>query len=105
MPVNLDPVEWNFIIAITDVLKPTKHVTEKMNDETYPTDSQYYPIYIALINILQPQPTATTLIRDMSNTKGREALKFNYLFFSYTRKTKEVILNKIRNFIFRNDSI
>ncbi|XP_043517722.1 uncharacterized protein LOC122532749 [Frieseomelitta varia] len=71
---NLDSVEWNFIITITDVLKPIKDVIEKMSGETCPTVSQYYPMYFALINILQPQPTATTLVRDMSNSIS-EALK------------------------------
>ena len=44
MPNNLDSVEWNFIIATTDVLKSIKDVTEKMSGETYPTVSQCYPI-------------------------------------------------------------
>ena len=61
MPDNLDSVEWNCIIAITDVLKAIKDVTEKMSDKTYPTISQYYSMYFALINILQSQATATTL--------------------------------------------
>ena len=41
MPDNLDSVEWNFIIAITEVLKPIKDVTEKMSGETYRTVFQY----------------------------------------------------------------
>ena len=61
MSDNLDSVEWNCIIAITDVLKAIKDVTEKMSDKTYPTISQYYSMYFALINILQSQATATTL--------------------------------------------
>lgn len=52
MPDNLDPVEWHFIIAVTNVLKPIKDVRVKMNGETYSTVSQYYSMYFALINIL-----------------------------------------------------
>lgn len=86
MPDNLNLVKWNFIVTITDDLKLIKEVTEQTSDETYRTVPKYYPMYFALINIFEPQPTKITLIKWYEQKYSRIIEdQFNY-FYLVTEK-------------------
>ena len=82
MPENLNPDEWTFLKAITTVLEPMKEVTDLMSGDLYTTMSQYYPMYIALLNVLQPESTASAIITAMCNNV-RDTLKVNYFNFLF----------------------
>ncbi|XP_076298600.1 E3 SUMO-protein ligase ZBED1-like [Lasioglossum baleicum] len=73
-PDNLSTDEWNFLKCVNSILEPLKDATEIMSGERYPTISQYFPMYYALMNVLQVQTEENSLIVDISN-KVRNALK------------------------------
>ncbi|XP_076284838.1 E3 SUMO-protein ligase ZBED1-like [Lasioglossum baleicum] len=55
MPQNLNNDEWNTIEKIVNTLNPLKEATDIMSGETYPTLSQYLPMYTGLMTILQEE--------------------------------------------------
>lgn len=101
MPNNLTIAEWNFVECLTTVLEPIKNATEIMSGEVYPTLSQYYPMYFALISILQDHSTEHPLTTDICNSvrNALRATSIIYLNFEtkqfVQRSEKYVILTNV----------
>ncbi|XP_043262245.1 E3 SUMO-protein ligase ZBED1-like [Colletes gigas] len=68
MPDNLTIEEWNFMEALIMILEPLKEATENMSGDSYPTISHYFPMYFALMNILQEESAENALITNISNS-------------------------------------
>ncbi|XP_076626932.1 uncharacterized protein LOC143344609 [Colletes latitarsis] len=74
MPDNLSIEEWNFMEALTMILEPLKEATEDTSGDSYPTISHYFPMYFALMHILEEESAENALITNISNSV-RNALK------------------------------
>ncbi|XP_053994525.1 E3 SUMO-protein ligase ZBED1-like [Hylaeus volcanicus] len=66
-PDNLNVEEWSFLQTVTLVLEPFKDATEDLSGELYPTISTYYPIYFALLHVLE-ELTGDSTVLNISNS-------------------------------------
>lgn len=65
MPNNLSSEEWRFISIIVNILQPIKEATDFMCGETYPTLTDYIPIYLGLKNIFETYSTENEIASEL----------------------------------------